>query len=610
MINRFDNYLFVDTYIDNQSKLHIRLKSTSTKRIIDNVYDFSNTATQVAIRRIYKLFYQEVIPFPKKITYSQVFISKINRNFNTTKPICLEAVSRHHNTYDNYKKLASYASEYRSYKKINIDEVKLENINTDIECYELKPTERMYNLAVFQLKGNDTCYFATYNTKTMECFCSCDNRKIIEFVKAQSSLFIMDIQDGKYLNALIQGEDIRWKSMSQLSSQLAFNYISVQEILSDDKSNLIAKLAYPHMRVDVNHSEAKHCLQVLENLKFVFDRFLLDKLTIIATLERVYPNIQYINLAMLADKCFYISQDNEHTYFDTQAMVIPTMIQSVPISTGKSQLGGVRGCLTYYQSRPEEEIVHLDYSSFYPSIILKNKDLFKRVLNITRFEEFYKKKFQATRADEKSVYKSLINNAVGILGSSKPCFKMRNRKAYEFVIREGQKIMIETITSILYTNPQLKLLHVNTDGVYFSSPKDFCLSFQSHYPSAIHIYKAMYIGSNANNYMLLDKDNSVIGKGDYKNCKCLYVKQRVLNEVFGLSIPNSNKPLDFVMLDDLGRRYIMCTGKFDKYYFDTRPKDYIEKYNIANNQNIQLDINAYEALVTKLINGKGEQRYE
>lgn len=611
MVKRFDSYLFAGTFMDNDFKLHIKLKSTSTERIIDNVYDYSNPDTQAIIRKIYKLFYQEeVMPFSKKITYSPVFISALNKNFNTTTPVYLEAVSRHHKPNNNYRKLASYGSEYRSYKKFDRNKVKLENINTDVQCYRLEPTEYEYNLAVFQLKGNDTCYFANYNTKTTESFCSCDNRKIIEFVKAQSALFVMDIQDGKYLNALVQGQDIRWKSMSQLTSQLVVNYISVQELLNDDKSNIIARLSYPYMRVDVAHSEANHCLQVLENLKFVYEQFLLDKLLIREKLQQAYPDIKYINLAMLADKCFYVHQDNVNLCFSTQETAIPTMIQCIPISIGTNKLGGIKGCLKYYHSTPDEEIVHLDYNSFYPSIILNNRDLFRQVIDINAFEEFYRKKFQATRADERSIYKALINYAVGILGSSKTYFKMQNRKAYEFIIKTGQRIMFETITSILDANPQIKLLHVNTDGTYLSMPKGECFKFQSDYPSTITTYKAIYIGSNANSYMLLDNANNVTCKGDYKTCKCLYVKQRVLNEVFGINIPDSNNLNDFVILDDTGRRYVMCTGKFDRYYFDTHPKDYIEKYNQANNQCIQLDINAYTALVTKLINGKGEENYE
>ena len=599
MILHHDKYTLEGIQLDpNKPKINIALRSVSTKRVFVQRSSYQTDLQKKHIRDLLKLFCNSKLP---NIIPNTLKIESLNRILNHNIEVELEAKTTRQPTlvesryFVKYKKLASHS-------------------NCEIEEYNLSLVEEDYNLATFHFRGNDTCYFACYNTRTGKKGVTCDVELIINFMKSCPVPFVMDSTGYLLLNELVYHggiSGIKSKSISNMTAPNCINVISVQDLLGKRNSyDLIAKLAFPKIKAVIPYSEGDNCLQSLEALKYVFDVHLKEPLATYEKLKPLFNQYGVTCYSKLAEKLFSKASTQPITPFNIGTYE-PYIAPKFDITTGKSGLGGVHGCLKRFVSNPTHQVVYLDYKSYYPSILLNYQTIFEDFINTEEYLRYYHLKQNETNSSLKEAYKTLINAFIGVLGTDKPGFNTLNREAWEFIIRTGQNLMYATLREIMNLNPEFELVHVNTDGAYFVKPRGLmvnlptetcnkhALTLEEHTYEQIAIY-------DLNNYIIkVNNQGDFIAKGDYRHCYCPYVKEHVYKGLFGESLGHIDEKdiKNFVLLDKAKLSRCIKTklgNNKSTTQLDLLQPDYIQKYNETHDNKIIIDKEEYDNLVKKL----------
>lgn len=274
------------------------------------------------------------------------------------------------------------------------------------------------------------------------------------------------------------------------------------------------------------------------------------------------------------------------------ARQLNTVIGGIPHVIG---YGGVHG--SQDNKVFEGLIVTCDVASLYPSLMINEGYLSRKLKNPNKFREIRDRRLElkALKDKRQKPLKIVINATYGIL-------KDRNSACYDPLMSSnvcvaGQLYLIELTTRI---EELCEILQVNTDGIYFLAKdmdavnkiKKIAAEWEQRTKLDLEwdVYeKGKLVQKDVNNYLLIDKTT-----GDYK-CKGAYVKElspidndlpiinRALVEYFVHDIPvettinSSTELIDFqkvIKLTNLFKGVVYGDGK--KVKVDGKDKTMVE----------------------------------
>lgn len=165
-----------------------------------------------------------------------------------------------------------------------------------------------------------------------------------------------------------------------------------------------------------------------------------------------------------------------------------------------------------------ENILQIDFSSFYPTIMINYNYFSRAITNPDKYKEIYNNRIELKKIDVKKSerFKLILNKPYG-------CMKKRNHILEDFkncneITINGQLILTQLIIEL---KDYCKLLQANTDSItikYNNYNKiidilnDFCKRFNLGY-SELKIKDLYQV--NVNNYIIVDEDNDIKCKGPF-----------------------------------------------------------------------------------------------
>jgi hypothetical protein len=191
------------------------------------------------------------------------------------------------------------------------------------------------------------------------------------------------------------------------------------------------------------------------------------------------------------------------------------LIFNVNGCTVTSGLGGVHGAISKII---KENLIHLDFESEYPSIILQYQKLFENIMNVEMYKAVYKLRFKYKKLRNESEeftliekgLKLILNSCYGLINSNykRP---LSNKKLGRFICLKGQSLLYNLIT-----RNNLKPCNINTDGAYSDIPDDIDKIIENEKDGYFKIdYKLIKkaIQFDVSNYLMITNDDKVIKKG-------------------------------------------------------------------------------------------------
>lgn len=178
----------------------------------------------------------------------------------------------------------------------------------------------------------------------------------------------------------------------------------------------------------------------------------------------------------------------------------------------------------YFVADDKYRIVDLDFSSFYPSIMIKNKfkpeHLGNEFINI--LEKITKERLEAKHSNDNikaAALKITINSIYGKLGSN--TFWLEDPKAMISVTISGQMYLLMLIEKLILNG--IPTISANTDGIVCRVPwelndKLLCLAKEFEEQTGFEIEftdYSLYIRNDVNNYLSKKIDGKTKEKGRY-----------------------------------------------------------------------------------------------
>jgi hypothetical protein len=181
----------------------------------------------------------------------------------------------------------------------------------------------------------------------------------------------------------------------------------------------------------------------------------------------------------------------------------------------KFGLGGLHGAIEKYIG---ENLLHLDYTSQYPSIILQYKEYFKNIINVELYEAVYNMRIEAKlKEDEESILitdglKLILNSAYGLINSNFN-IPISNKKLGRFICLKGQSLLINLAAKLINRSLNITLINCNTDGIICKIPEGVSIDDiieqdrDGYFVLGVKKYKNI-VQKDVNSYIL---DNKVKG---------------------------------------------------------------------------------------------------
>lgn len=180
-------------------------------------------------------------------------------------------------------------------------------------------------------------------------------------------------------------------------------------------------------------------------------------------------------------------------------------------------VGGLHGALLQYQNPEGVNIIDVDVTSMYPSIMIKHGIFSRNSVGLQAFEDIFNTRVALKKAKDpkQSAYKLILNATYGSMGS----------KFYEFadpmmrttVCIYGQ-LYITALMEMLHA-AGYKLVQVNTDGVMFEDNgtddwKDICKKWEERTKLGLEsiVYTHFY-QRDVNNYRAVSEWGDVTNRG-------------------------------------------------------------------------------------------------
>lgn len=261
----------------------------------------------------------------------------------------------------------------------------------------------------------------------------------------------------------------------------------------------------------------------------------------------------------------------------------------------KIGLGGIHGAIP---NCIREDLIHLDYRSQYPSIILQFKELFKNIIDIELYEAIYNlkcytlkqklKDLKAEKLDLISKYtdivnvnpevklrldkikndiifanklmkgvKLILNSSYGLINSN---FRLpiSCKKLGRFICLYGQSLLINLVSKL---SKGVELINVNTDGIIIKTDQEIKIEDDGYFVLGIDKYKKI-IQKDVNNYILDYKTKGCYKVGIKNQINTSGVKQNLINAVNLLQ----GKDVEILPIyfnkkyyDDTDQRYYLTT---------------------------------------------------
>lgn len=168
-------------------------------------------------------------------------------------------------------------------------------------------------------------------------------------------------------------------------------------------------------------------------------------------------------------------------------------------------------------------IIHVDVTSFYPSIMIEYDLLTRNAKDKSKFKQIYDKRVQLKKEGKKkeqAPYKIILNSTYGI-SNDKYSQAYDPRQAHNVCVN-GQLLLLDLIEH-LEAIPSFELMQSNTDGLIiqiderdFDLCDDICYEWEkrTRMGLAFDYIKEIY-QKDVNNYLFIQEDGKIERKGAY-----------------------------------------------------------------------------------------------
>ena len=259
---------------------------------------------------------------------------------------------------------------------------------------------------------------------------------------------------------------------------------------------------------------------------------------------------------------------NSENYMEDK---LDTEVCGVPHTFG---LGGLHGApLTPVHAKGL--IIHIDVTSFYPSIMIKYDLLSRNVKDKSIYKDIYDKRValkKAGKKKEQAPYKIILNSTFGIT-NDKYSLAYDPRRNHEVTIN-GQLLLLDLLEKL---DGHCELLQSNTDGIIIKIPDtdeafnkidDICWEWECRTGMSLGFdYIKEIYQKDVNNYLFIQEDNSIECKGAYvKESEPLDNDLSIVNEALReyminhtpveITINNCNELIKFQKIVKVSSKYL------------------------------------------------------
>ncbi len=305
----------------------------------------------------------------------------------------------------------------------------------------------------------------------------------------------------------------------------------------------------------------------------------------------------------------YITDDQTIVNDDKIDLLIGSFMELIINGTKvKIGLGGCHGAIDQYIG---ENLIHLDYTSQYPSIILQYKEFFRNIINVDLYEAVYnlritsKTKLSELKVKIEEAYKIIEDggNEMGDIAEQGPqieewekekieleliveglklilnsCYGLINsnfnisiacKKLGRFICLKGQSLIINLATKLINKCPDIKLININTDGIICKIPEGVNIDGiieqdrDGYFTLGVKQYKSI-IQKDVNSYIL---DNKVKGNFNIKIKQNINRHERISVNAINAIRLIQNKEIKFLPIF-FDTKWIDKEEK--RYYFTTK----------------------------------------
>lgn len=443
-----------------------------------------------------------------------------------------------------------HLSEIPEEKEETYQAYKIES-RTDDDIYILAST----------LRGGDTLWLSVYNTKTAEEWTTCDCDKIEAFLdKAIAGDYHMIAHDSDSLLVRALYADIpvpKLENEIQVKTEYKRAKNKALRIQSLSEFGRFAKhlesTCFRFMRVSVRHDEKLNNLQRLQMMKYMFDKHIHERLSCLKEGDLnaiIGVEGDSFRISRVIPKAFVTDvapKDIEFEYkvpFSVSPRTITFLTSwkepSIQIEEGKVATCGVGGTggLLYlsdqYVTQKGHGLLHLDFESYYPNLMLNHPKLMESWFDIKKYRTLLELKqsidetlksvdssMRETYLLTRQVIKDVLNYTHGLL-NCEYVEELYNPRIYKHYVRLGHLYMLELIR-LLKADLHCQVVAVQTDGVYVDVcdtnyvPGNIIEKFKEY---GFNIKVSKYAGGlcrGVNMVLVSEGTNKITTKGAYAN---------------------------------------------------------------------------------------------
>ena len=221
----------------------------------------------------------------------------------------------------------------------------------------------------------------------------------------------------------------------------------------------------------------------------------------------------------------------------------------------KLAFGGLHGATeNVHYDDSDGEILNVDVTSYYPSLIIKYGFCSRNVKNPKLYEEIYNTRVELKKKKDsrQAAYKLVLNTFFGSMGNEYN--KLYDPYQCNQICITGQLFLIDLLEKL---QPYIKLIQSNTDGIMFQT------KYRSKCEEIVHEWEKR-TGMNmefdniqsvyqkdVNNYFVLMKNGEIKSKGGYVKNYGVKYKDGILKETHGNFASNSMTILDEAIIKNL-----------------------------------------------------------
>lgn len=264
-------------------------------------------------------------------------------------------------------------------------------------------------------------------------------------------------------------------------------------------------------------------------------------------------------------------------YEEIESRNLKLMIAGVPHIYA---FGGIHGAIEKYNGKGN--YLHIDVSSYYPSLIIVNNFMSRASADPKLFTELreIRYRYKAQKDPRQLVYKIIINATFGAMKSEYNT--LFDPKQANNICINGQLILTQLILEL---EPYCQLIQSNTDGIvvkYKETDYDTIVSivkdFESRFNLTFDIDKIIRITQrDVNNYAIMFEDGHIEAKGRFGKFNggtyqqnSLSIIDRALVNYYLYDIPVSNTVIEAYKNNDLLPFQIVCKmgNTYDGMYYE------------------------------------------